>query len=422
VWTPAEERAPLPAEDASQCADSLQQRCEQAEAHLRECAAERDAALADLAACERRAAMLFESNPHPMWVYDLETFAFLAVNDAAIRQYRYTREEFLRMSVLDLQPREDRERLAAEIRGLDASRINVASRRHLRKDGELIDIEARADSVEYRGRRARLVLANDVTERKRAQAEIERVNANLERRVAERTSALEAANAELEAFSYSVSHDLRAPLRHIDGYADLLREDNASVLSVSGRRYLDVISESVTRMGELIDDLLSFSRMGRAEMHRTSVRMDALVDEARREAMAQAGARRIDWDIGPLPEIPCDRAMLKQVWINLLANAVKYTQPRDPARIAIGCTPAHDGGVEFFVADNGVGFDEKYADKLFRVFQRLHRVEEFEGTGVGLANVRRIVARHGGQTRATGGIDAGATFFFTLPVAAPESE
>jgi PAS domain S-box-containing protein len=400
-------------------AEALQRR---AEATARECAAERDAALAELHASERRAAMLFDANPHPMWIYDPETFAFLAVNDAALRQYGYTREEFLRMTVLELQPPEDRMALTAEIRALDASRQNVASRRHRRKDGEPIDIEARADGIVYLGRRARLVLANDVTERNRAQDEIRRINTSLERRVAERTSALEAANAELEAFSYSVSHDLRAPLRHIDGYADLLRESAGTSLSAAGCRYLDVISDSVTRMGALIDDLLSFSRMGRSEMHRTSVPMGALVEEARQEIAAETAARSIEWQVGPLPDIPGDRAMLKQVWVNLLSNAVKYTRTRDPARIAIGCTPVEEGEVEFFVADNGVGFDAKYTDKLFRVFQRLHRTDEFEGTGVGLANVRRIVARHGGRTRATGTLDAGATFFFNLPTAAEEQE
>jgi signal transduction histidine kinase len=229
-----------------------------------------------------------------------------------------------------------------------------------------------------------------------------------------RTAELEAVNQELEAFSYSVSHDLRAPLRHISGFADLLREEFFAVLDESGKRYLATIAGSVTRMGRLIDDLLEFSRMGRAEMRADRTSMSALVAEVVGDLAAEIKERRIEWDIQPLPDIRCDRSMLKQVWVNLLSNAVKYSRPRDLAKIRIGCS-RKDGEFELYVQDNGAGFDMAHADKLFGVFQRLHRAEEFEGTGIGLANVQRIVNRHGGRTWAHAKTGEGATLYFTLP-------
>jgi len=229
-----------------------------------------------------------------------------------------------------------------------------------------------------------------------------------------RTAELETSNKELEAFSYSVSHDLRAPLRHIDGFADIMREECGSVLNDSGRRYLGTISESAKQMGRLIDDLLMFSKMARVGMREAPVSMGELVEEVVRELARETDGRTIDWKIGSLPPAWGDRSMLKQVWVNLLSNAVKYSGTRQTASIWIGCG-RKNGELEFHVGDNGVGFDMKYAGKLFGVFQRLHRTEDFEGTGVGLANVRRIVSRHGGKTWAQGKPDEGAIFYFTLP-------
>jgi len=239
--------------------------------------------------------------------------------------------------------------------------------------------------------------------------------AQLEARVRERTQELHASNSELEAFSYSVSHDLRAPLRHITGFATLLDQQAGGSLDDQGRRYLTTITEAAARMARLIDDLLAFSRMGRASMSKRCVDLSQLVREARDEVAADLNGRRIVWEIQDLPPVDADPALLRPVLVNLLSNAVKYTGTRDQARIEVG-TESRTGELVVFVRDNGVGFDMAYAHKLFGVFQRLHRADEFSGTGIGLANVRRIIQRHGGQTWAEGAVDAGATFYFSLPI------
>jgi light-regulated signal transduction histidine kinase (bacteriophytochrome) len=226
---------------------------------------------------------------------------------------------------------------------------------------------------------------------------------------------LQAANKELEAFAYSVSHDLRAPLRHIAGYGELLRRQASSVLDEKSRRFLDTISESSKRMGVLIDDLLAFSRIGRAETNKTAVRIDQLVEEVIAELKDDVSGRDIAWKIGKLPACHGDRALLKVALTNLISNAVKFTRDRAPARIEIGSVDGKREVVELFVRDNGAGFDMQYQNKLFGVFQRLHLAEEFEGTGIGLATVQRIVQRHGGTVRAEGAVDRGATFYVTLP-------
>jgi PAS domain S-box-containing protein len=225
---------------------------------------------------------------------------------------------------------------------------------------------------------------------------------------------LHAANKELEAFSYSVSHDLRAPLRHIDGFVKLLDKSASSSLDERSRRYLDIIADSAHRMGALIDDLLVFSRMGRAELHHAKVDSNALIHEVRDSIQGDTQGRNIEWAIAALPQVQADAPMMRQVWANLVGNAVKYSRPRDPARIEIGC---HENGKEFIfhVADNGVGFDMQYAHKLFGVFQRLHSTEEFEGTGIGLANVQRIVLRHHGRVWAESRLNEGSTFYFAIP-------
>jgi light-regulated signal transduction histidine kinase (bacteriophytochrome) len=248
----------------------------------------------------------------------------------------------------------------------------------------------------------------------RATEEIDRLNTTLEGRVTERTAQLADLNQQLESFSYSVSHELRAPLRHISAYLELLETDPSSSFTDEARHFIRQISGSVARMNGLVEDLLSFSRMGRDELRKEKVPMAELVHEVQREMSSDTNGRDIQWKFEPLPDAFVDRAMFKQVWANLLSNAVKYTRARPHAEITIGCKKNHNHTV-YFVRDNGAGFDMKYADKLFGVFQRLHSPEEFEGTGIGLANVQRIVARHGGKAWAEGEIDRGATFWFSIP-------
>jgi light-regulated signal transduction histidine kinase (bacteriophytochrome) len=274
----------------------------------------------------------------------------------------------------------------------------VASRWSLRRD--------------ERGQPAAILeTSNDITDRKRRQEQIERLNQELARRSAE----LEGTNKELEAFAYSVSHDLRAPLRHMAGYAELLQKRVSAALDEKSRRYMAIMLESAKRMGDLIDDLLAFSRIGRAETRKTVISLDQLVKEALTEIRQDTEGRIINWKIGALPEFYGDRSMVRLALVNLMSNAVKFTRTRPQAEIEIGSVDGTNGGVVVFVRDNGVGFDMKYVHKLFGVFQRLHQSETFEGTGIGLATVQRILHRHGATIWAEGAVDQGATFYFSAP-------
>lgn len=251
----------------------------------------------------------------------------------------------------------------------------------------------------------------EIAERKRAEAEIKALNKDLEYHVTQ----LEAANKELESFSYSVSHDLRAPLRHISGYVELLLKNASSVLDEKSMRYLTTISGSANRMGLLIDDLLTFSRIGRVEMQKTEFSLERLIEEVMDDLEHETKGREIIWERGPLPDVYGDRSLMKLVFLNLIANAMKFTAPRRQARIEIGTTSGGEDETVVFIRDNGVGFNMKYADKLFGVFQRLHDAEQFEGTGIGLANVQRIIHRHAGKVWAEGSVDGGATFYVSIP-------
>lgn len=280
----------------------------------------------------------------------------------------------------------------------DGTPVVVASRWSLRRDELEIPI-------------AILETNNDITRRRRGEEEIRTLN----RELGKRTTELEAINKELEAFAYSISHDLRAPLRHMVGFTELLQKNSASTQDEKGRRYMMIILESAKRMGTLIDDLLAFSRIGRAETRETIVSLEQLVSEVQRETWQETDGRNITWRIGPLPDLYGDRSMLKLALVNLISNAVKFTRTSPRPEIEIGCSEKRADTVVVFIKDNGVGFDMKYVNKLFGVFQRLHRADEFEGTGIGLATVQRIIRRHGGEVWAEALVGSGATFYLSFP-------
>jgi signal transduction histidine kinase len=256
-------------------------------------------------------------------------------------------------------------------------------------------------------------LTNVLTECKRAGEKLNQRNAELELRVVECAGQLEAATKESEAFSYTVAHDLRAPLRHISGFSKILKDSYGATLDPTAQDYLRFICDGAKHMGQLIDDLLTMGQIGRQALVPRPTDLNSLVDGAVENLRAEYEDRQIDWKIGQLPSVECDAGLVRQVFEQLLANAVKYTRPRERAVIEVGRVPT-DGPPTIFVRDNGAGFDQRYAHKLFGLFQRLHTAEEFEGTGVGLATAQRIVVRHGGRIWAEAEVDKGATFFFTL--------
>jgi PAS domain S-box-containing protein len=263
--------------------------------------------------------------------------------------------------------------------------------------------------------RARQSLLSVLEDQQLAEQEVHNLNAELEQRVIQRTAQLEAANRELEAFSYSVSHDLRAPLRHINGFIDLFLEAKSTQLTNEELGYLNTVTNSANEMGELIDALLSFSRLNRADLRKKTIDTEQIIRLGLKIFENEIKQREIEIKIDPLPEIYGDYQLINQVWVNLLSNAIKYTGKKEKAIIEIGSFVENDE-TTFFVKDNGAGFNMKYADKLFGVFQRLHKPRDFEGIGIGLANIKRIIVRHGGHCWAEGEIDKGATFYFSLPV------
>ena len=280
----------------------------------------------------------------------------------------------------------------------EGNRIAVFSRWFLQRDNQ-------------QRPKAYLEISADITHRKTAEEDLRRLNQDLEKR----SSELKTSNNELEAFTYSVSHDLRAPLRHIQGFAGILMEEEAATLTESGKHYLDRIRDGAKSMSTLVDELLTLARLGRQAVQWQIVGLRALVEDARKTLAPEIQDRDIEWKINELPFVECDPALMKQVLLNLISNAVKYTRPMEKAVIEIGMSPTvQREDPVMFVRDNGVGFNMKYADKLFGVFQRLHRSEDFEGTGIGLATVQRIIQKHGGKVWANAELGRGATFQFTF--------
>lgn len=365
---------------------------------------------------ETRFRAIFESSVDAIGVSKAGVHTF--VNPAYLTLFGFAdNTELAGKPILDLIASGHREQILENMRRReDGQPVPIVyETRGLRKDGSEFDMDVHVSTYELNGEVYTVPILRDITERKRAEEEIRKLNQELEQRVVERTAQLESANKELEAFAYSVSHDLRAPLRHIDGFIEMLKNRTQTTLDDQSQHYMDVIAESAKKMGTLIDDLLSFSRTGRDEMITTQVDFDVLTGEVIREFEPETAGRLIHWHIAEIPPVMGDRAMLRIVLTNLLSNALKFTRPRQQAEIEIGCMPDQKEEVVVFVRDNGVGFNMDYVDKLFGVFQRLHRADEFEGTGIGLANVRRIISRHGGRTWAESEIDHGATIYFSLP-------
>lgn len=333
---------------------------------------------------------------------------FKQLNPAWEQTFGYTVEELKARPYLDFIHPEDRERTAAEAQRQAAGKDAISfENRYLCKDGSYKWLLWNATPLP--ARQLIFAVAHDITERKHVEEQIRQLNAELE----ERAKALEAANKELEAFTYSVSHDLRSPLRHVDGFSKILMEEHQAQLAPEAQRYLERIRNGTQQMGQLVDDLLNLARVGRRELALQVSGLNSIVEEVLADLKPETAERQIEWKVGKLPFVECDPALIKQVFVNLLSNAIKFTRTRERARIEVGDVK-QNGRTAVFVRDNGVGFNMKYADKLFGVFQRLHRAEDFEGTGVGLATVQRIIHKHSGHVWAESELDKGATFYFSL--------
>jgi PAS domain S-box-containing protein len=394
--------------------------------------------------------LLFTHNPFPMWVYDLETLRFMEVNEAAIAIYGYSRAEFLAMTIRDIRPEEDVPLLLEELGNIRPLLQFSGEWRHRYKTGEMHTVEIASHVFEEGQHKRILVVANDITKRKDAEREQTKIHEELESLVRQRTGELrdmnfelieevkklkdaenrilhlnrtlegkvrelEEANLEIETFGYSVSHDLRAPLRAIHGYAGVLAEELPIELDGEARQMLQAIQSNASHMGQLIDDLLSFASMGKRPVSKKSIDMNEVAGralEVLRKTLPPFYARI---EIPPLLPAYADFNLMEVVLNNLLSNAIKFSCLHEAPFIEMGSFRGQEGEVVYFIKDNGVGFDMKYYNKLFGVFQRLHGKSQFEGTGIGLVLAKRILTRHGGRIWGESELEKGATFYFSLP-------
>jgi PAS domain S-box-containing protein len=397
---------------------------------LEERVAERTAALVAsnqfLRESEQRYRTLVEHAPEAIVVLDLDVGRFADANQNAERLFGMSREELLRVGPVEVSPPfqpDGRPSSQAAGEELDKALRHVTPRfewTHRNTTGKEIPCEISLVRLPSSGRNLVRASIVDISARKQAIEEIHKLNAELELRVKERTAQLEAANHDLESFTYSVSHDLRAPLRHMDGFSRILVEDYGPQLPPGAKQHVERVRTATRHMGQLVDDLLNLARVGRGSLRIVTTDLNEVVAETILSLEAETRGRAVEWRVGRLSPAECDPGLMRQVFFNLLSNALKFTHHREKAVIEIGEIRG-EGQPVIFVRDNGVGFDMKYADKLFQVFQRLHSEEEFEGTGVGLAIVYRILQKHGGAIRAESSPQIGATFFFTVTQPLPSS-
>jgi PAS domain S-box-containing protein len=359
-----------------------------------------------------------------IWIMDVEKGKFTYVSPSVLKLRGYTPEEVLNQPVSEVLTSESYQfildnlgmRITQFSQGNDSMRVMVHEMDQICKDGSIVHTEVVTTLMTDEKGRVNEILgvSRDITERKLAQHEIARLHEELEQRISERTSQLLTSNSELEAFTYSVSHDLRAPLRAISGFSSILAKEYTNILDPEAKRLLAIICDNVKKMDRLITDLLAFSRLSRSEINLLRPNMNSIVKAAFDSNSIEEDRKNIRFVLHDLPDVPCDPSLMGHVWGNLISNAIKFTSHRKERIIEIsGIKDAKV--VNYEIKDNGVGFNPKYKEKLFEVFQRLHKIGEFEGSGVGLAIVKHIINRHGGNVEAEGIEGVGSTFTFSLP-------